>query len=180
MENGRAVRLFGAFHDITARRRAEIERQVMHEIAQSIATTADLDDLLHLIHHSLKRVLDAENFFVALHDRRTGLFSFPYFVDQFDSTPPPSAIPKSCTAYVFRGGEPALITKSVFKQLQERDEVALVGSNSPSWMGVPLRTPSGTIGVLVLQHYEKEDVYSERDLTFLADVGSQGRRRNRA
>ena len=173
MENGRAVRLFGAFHDITARRRAEIERQVMHEIAQSIATTADLDDLLHLMHHSLKRVLDAENFFVALHDRRTGLFSFPYFVDQFDSTPPPSAIPKSCTAYVFRGGEPALITKSVFKQLQERDEVALVGSNSPSWMGVPLRTPSGTIGVLVLQHYEKEDVYSERDLTFLADVGSQ-------
>ncbi|HEY5491849.1 MAG TPA: ATP-binding protein, partial [Gemmatimonadaceae bacterium] len=49
----------------------------------------------------------------------------------------------------------------------------LVGSPSLSWMGVPLRTPSRIIGVLVLQDYARENCYSEHDLRFLAEVGSQ-------
>ena len=40
-------------------------------------------------------------------------------------------------------------------------------------MGVPLRTPSRTIGVLAVQHYENEGVYSERDLEFLSSIGDQ-------
>jgi signal transduction histidine kinase len=52
-------------------------------------------------------------------------------------------------------------------------EVELVGSNSPSWIGIPLQTPSKVIGVLVLQHYEKENVYSENDVKFLISIGSQ-------
>jgi signal transduction histidine kinase/ActR/RegA family two-component response regulator len=36
-----------------------------------------------------------------------------------------------------------------------------------------LRTPTRTIGVLAVQHYEKEDVYSQRDLKFLSAVGDQ-------
>ena len=159
--------------DITARKRAALEHQIMHDIAQSVATSADLDELLKLMHHSLQRVLSAENCFVALHDPQTGLFSFPYFVDERDSTPLPVAMPRSCTAYVFRRGEPVLLTPTVSRQLREQNEIVLVGSPSLSWMGVPLRTPSGTIGVLVLQHYEKENIYNERDLGFLASVGSQ-------
>jgi signal transduction histidine kinase len=52
-------------------------------------------------------------------------------------------------------------------------EVELIGSNSPSWIGIPLQTPSKVIGVLVLQHYEKENVYSENDVKFLISIGSQ-------
>ena len=36
-----------------------------------------------------------------------------------------------------------------------------------------LLTPSRTIGVLVLQHYEEENVYSEQDVEFLDSVGNQ-------
>jgi PAS domain S-box-containing protein len=68
---------------------------------------------------------------------------------------------------------PALITLDVFHRLVKADEIDLVGSQSPAWMGVPLRTPNGLIGVLVLQHYEREDAYTERDLAFLASVGTQ-------
>jgi two-component system cell cycle sensor histidine kinase/response regulator CckA len=159
--------------DITARRRADLEREVMHEIAQSVATSANLDELLALMHHSLQRVLTADNCFVALHDGRTGLFSFPYFVDQYDTLPEPVAMTHSLTAYVFRHGQPALITPDVFRQLQAQGEADLVGAPSPSWMGVPLRTPSGMIGVLVVQQYEKGVVHDDDDLQFLAAVGNQ-------
>ena len=48
----------------------------------------------------------------------------------------------------------------------------MVGSDSPSWLGVPCELPR-TIGVLAVQHYERENVYSQRDLEFLSSVGDQ-------
>jgi two-component system cell cycle sensor histidine kinase/response regulator CckA len=66
-----------------------------------------------------------------------------------------------------------LIPQQVFDRLAADGEVELVGTPSPSWLGVPLRTPAATIGVLVVQHYENEFAYTERDLEFLASVGGQ-------
>ena len=169
---GRDVRV-AAIRDITERKRADLERQAIYEIVEGATTSTNLNELLKLVHRSLKKVLYAENCFVALHDSHTGLFSFPYYVDKIDPPPEPSALRKSCTSYVFRTGKPHLISQVVFEQLREQNEVELVGSRSPSWIGVPLHTPAETIGVLVLQHYEKKNIYSERDLNFLATVGSE-------
>jgi PAS domain S-box-containing protein len=171
--NGAPMYFLAVVQDIAERKRAELERQVMYEIIEGMAAAANLDDFFKLMHRSLQKVLYAENCFIALFAQDTGLFSFPYFVDKFDSTPQPAAMPKSCTGYVFRSRKPLHITPAVFKELQEQNEVGLIGSPSPSWIGVPLQTPSRTIGVLVLQHYEKEDVYSKRDLRFLTSIGSQ-------
>jgi len=171
--NGDIIGFLGLQSDITGRKRLELEQQVLHEITQGVANTDNLHELLMLIHQSLGKLLYAENYFIALHDSVSGLFSFPYYVDKFDSTPEPVEMAKSCTAYVFRTGKPILITPTVFQHLKEQNEVELVGSSSPSWIGVPLQIPTRTIGVLVLQHYKKEDVYSERDVQFLNSVGSQ-------
>jgi PAS domain S-box-containing protein len=38
---------------------------------------------------------------------------------------------------------------------------------------MPLRTPSGTIGVQVVQHYDDEHAYIQRDVEFFDSVGSQ-------
>lgn len=159
--------------DITERKRTELERHAMFEIIQGVTITDNLDELLQLIHQALKKVLYAENCFIALYNHNTGLFSFPYFVDQFDTAPAPQALEKSCTSYVFRTGRPMSITEELFQQLKEQGEVELVGTPSPSWLGVPLRTPSETIGVLVVQHYEDEHAYTKRDVEFFASVGNQ-------
>jgi two-component system cell cycle sensor histidine kinase/response regulator CckA len=155
------------------RQRAEAERHVMFEIIEGVNLTANLDELLQLIHRSLKKALFAENFFVALQDRNSKLFTFPFWVDQFDAAPTPQKLEKSCTAYVFRMGRPMIITQEVFDRLAEQGEVELVGTPGPTWVGVPLKTPTETIGVLVAQHYENHDAYSVRDLEFLASVGGQ-------
>jgi GAF domain-containing protein len=53
------------------RQRAEAEQQVMSEIIQGVNASANLDELFRLVHQLLKKVLFAENFFVALYDRRS-------------------------------------------------------------------------------------------------------------
>ncbi|MGB8672852.1 MAG: PAS domain S-box protein [Candidatus Acidiferrales bacterium] len=180
-ENSRAVRdssgkivcYEGTMEDITERKRAELERQITFEIIHGVNVTDNLDDLLHLVHQSLKKVLYAENCFVALYEPSSSMFHFPFFADQFDQAPPPQHVGRSCTAYVFRTGRAMLIPQTVFDHLTEQGEVELVGTPSPSWLGAPLRTPAATIGVLVLQHYEDANAYTARDLEFLSSVGGQ-------
>jgi len=172
-QEGNIIGFLGVQRDITVRKRSDLEKQVLYDIIHGVTTTNNFDELLSSIHHSLDKVLYTDNIFVALYDQKTELFSFPYWVDEFDPIPEAVAMRKSLSAYVFRTGEPMLFSQELFEQLKDQNEVELVGSPSPSWIGVPLQTPTRIIGVLVLQHYKKENVYSERDLQFLDSVGSQ-------
>ena len=52
-------------------------------------------------------------------------------------------------------------------------EVELVGTNSASWLGVPLKTSERTIGVMAVQDYENPNRYSERDTDFLTSIAAQ-------
>jgi PAS domain S-box-containing protein len=172
-DSGEIISYEGTLEDVTQRKRSELERQVNFEIIHAVNATDNLNDLLLRIHQSLKRLLYAENCFVALYEPSTGMFHFPFFADQFDQAPPPQQVGRSCTAYVYRTGRAMLIPQKVFDRLAADGEVELVGTPSPTWLGVPLRTPAATIGVLVVQHYEDENAYTERDLEFLASVGGQ-------
>ena len=163
--------LVASFLDVTGLHRMEAERQVISEVVHALNQTANLDQLLEGIHQALKKVLCAENCFVALHDATQDAFYFPFFVDQLDTAPPPQKVGRSCTAFVFRTGSAMLIPQSEFDRLAQQGEVELVGSPSPAWLGVPLKTPTATIGVLVVQHYENESAYDMRDLEFLDSVG---------
>lgn len=151
----------------------EAHQQVLFEIIQGVSLTSNLDELLRLIHLSIGKLLYAGNFFVALHDKKTGLFHMKFFVDKYDEMPPPLKLGKSRTAYVFRTGRPMLITDDIFKELVAQGEVESIGTPPPSWLGIPLITYNEVIGVLVVQHYEDKNAYSERDVEFLSSVGGQ-------
>jgi PAS domain S-box-containing protein len=172
---GGAAYYEGSVQDVTMRKRAEAERQVISEIVQGVITTNNLGELLQLAHRSISKVLYAENCFVGLHDAKTDLIHFEFWIDKLDSVPPPQPISNGFTrsSYVLRSAKPLLLTTELKRQLFNEGKVAQSGSDSASWLGVPLRTPARTIGVLAVQHYEKEGAYSERDLEFLSSVGDQ-------
>ena len=172
-EGGGEPHYEGTIEDITELKKAEAERLVMFEIIQGVSMSADLGALLELIHGAIQKVVYAENCFVSLYDEHTDTLGMQFFVDKCDSVPAPQKLGKSCAAYVFRTGEPLLMNQARFDQLVDAGEVELVGVPSPSWLGVPLNTPAKTIGVLVVQHYEDDCAYSERNVEFLSSVGSQ-------
>ncbi|HEY6803703.1 MAG TPA: PAS domain S-box protein [Pyrinomonadaceae bacterium] len=172
-QNGAAVGVQGIARDITARKRAERERAAISQITESMTLTANLDELLTSVHASLKQVLFAENCFISLHDKDTDLFHRAFYTDDVDTPAPPQSLKKSCTAYVYRTGRPLLLDQATFNEMVEAGQVELIGKRSPSWLGVPLKSASETIGVLVVQHYEKDNVYSQRDVEFLSSVGGQ-------
>jgi len=169
---GKIVSHDGTAVDVTERKRSELERQAIAEIAHATGGTENLDDLLRLIHRALSKVISAENCFVALVDEAENV-QFPFFVDQYDPPPSPEKMGNGCSSYVFRTGEPMLIPAQRCRELVKAGGVELLGTPSCCWLGVPLRTPAAKIGVLVVQDYENEKAYSHRDLEFLDSVGGQ-------
>ena len=159
--------------DITERKRAEAERRVIEKIVQGVITTSNLIELFNLAHRAIRKLLSAENCFIALHDPSDDLMHFDFWVDKFDQSPSARPVSKNFTSYVLRKGQPLLLTDEIEQQLYEQSEVEASGTDSPSWLGVPLRTRSRIIGVLVVQDYDKEFAYSQRDLAFLSAVGDQ-------
>lgn len=159
--------------DVTDRRRAETERAVISEIIQGVVSTKNLHELLQLIHESIGRVLDAENCFVALYDPKTEMLDMQFWVDKYDPAPPPFKMGRGFTAYVCRTGRAVLMTPKIIEQLFEQGEIELQGTAPVIWLGIPLKTSAGLIGMLAVQHYENKEAYGVRDLEFLASVGNQ-------
>ena len=159
--------------DIAKRKRLEAESRAISRIIHGVTTTANLEEFLKLVHSSIKRIVYAENFFVALIDPETDMLTMQFWVDKYDPMPAPLKIGRSLSAYVFRRGESMLLASDDVKKLIEAGEVESVGTDSPIWLGVPLITPSGPIGVLVVQDYENSDTYSERDMELLTSVADQ-------
>ena len=158
---------------VTERKRTETEHQALLEILQGAVSTNSIQDLLELIRKSLNKVIYAENFLVVFKNKSSGLFEEVFAVDKYDPLMPPSKLEKSVTSYVFRTGEPLLLTDAKFEILMAQGEVDRVGTRSAVWMGAPLKTPKEMIGVMAVQNYEDPDCYSERDKEFLAFVSLQ-------
>lgn len=161
--------------DILERRRAEKIQIIMFEISQAASIASDLSDLIKIIHYKLAKLIDTSNFFVALYDKESGSYHFPYYVDEFDNIKGYNAqkLVGSMTDYVRRTGRPLFADEAKFLDLVERGEVELVGTPSPIWMGVPLKGPDGTVGVVVVQSYRDGSVYTQQDLelfTFISDT----------
>lgn len=180
-ENARAVRdeagailhYEGTVEDITDRKRDEAERRAIFRIIEGVSTTANLGELFRLIHEAIGEVLYAENCYIALLDTATGLMHFEFFVDEHDQMPAPRPPGRGFTGYVLNHGRPLLLTEEEQRRMDECGEVEAIGTLSASWLGVPLRTPSETIGALVVQHYTDGGAYAARDVEFLTSVAGQ-------
>src|SRR5579872_1496572 len=75
-------------HDVTDRKRAEMERGVILEVMDTLHMDEKLSDVLTRIQKSLRKALYADNCSVALQDSQRGTFVFPFFTDQFEESPP--------------------------------------------------------------------------------------------
>jgi diguanylate cyclase (GGDEF)-like protein/PAS domain S-box-containing protein len=159
--------------DITELKRAESMQAALHDISEAAHSAEDLLALFRRIHEIIGELLPAANFFVALHDRERGELSFPYHVDTHDPPPPPMRFDSgSLSAEVIRTGEALLVTPDNRPATIARLGGA-VGTDSLDWLGVPLCTPKGAIGALVVQSYSGEVRYTERDKALLQFVSTQ-------
>ncbi|NQS98976.1 MAG: PAS domain S-box protein [candidate division Zixibacteria bacterium] len=171
-DEGEIIGLVGVAMDITERKQAEKTQNVLHEIANALNTTEDLDELLHTIHILLGAVVDTTNFFIALYDSETDSISLPYMVDERDEI---AVFPagKTLTSYIIKNRKPLLVDRAEIEEKIEAGEIETIGTLCKVWLGVPLKTGKEVIGAVVVQSYTDENLYTDRDLRILEFVSGQ-------
>ncbi len=166
-------RMFSALvRDITERIQADQIQSVLFQISEATSLSHNLRELLEIIHRELSRLVDCTNFFVALYDAETEIYSFPYSVDEVDGEieVTPQQLKKSLTDYVRRTGSPLLLSKQEHKELIKAGKVGLVGNHAEIWLGTPLKTSQGIIGIAVVQSYTNPSAYTQDDVDLLVFV----------
>ena len=161
--------------DISERIALEIRQAALQKISDAAHSAGDLRSLFPRIHDIIAELLPARNVFVALYDAESDLISFPYYIDEFDPAPEPRRLTggKGLTDIVLRTGEPLLLTPSAMHELAESGQVTLIGTEGVDWLGIPLKTSRGTIGVLTVQSYNGSIRYTDRDKELLQFVSDQ-------
>jgi len=172
-ENGVSHGSIGLYRDITEAKRAEQVQHAIYRISQAVVTTASLDELYHSIHDILGELMPVENFYIALYDSHNDLLSFPYYVDLYDTPPPPSKPERGLTEYVMRTKKPLWAPDEIFRKLVQQGEVEVVGSDSFDWIGVPLKLEERVTGVMVAQSYTPGVLYNQEDLDLMEFVSTQ-------
>lgn len=170
--DGHLIFIEGFVSDITEQKNAELLKQVLFEISTASFTSANLDDLFIRIHRIIGRIIDVENFYVAMYDREFDTISLPYQVDSKDKF---AKFPagRTITGYVIKTGHPLLITKPEIEQLAAQGHIEIIGTPSQVWLGVPLVVDDAVTGVLAVQSYTDPGRYTTRELDLLIFVADQ-------
>jgi hypothetical protein len=138
--------------------RAQTTQRVLYEITYLASSTRDRSVFLVGIHQLLATLIDAENFYLALYDPRTGKIAYPYYVDIIDVDAleaenyeflDPAHL--SMTGQVLTSGQPLLIDAAGIRAAQAEGRVYCVGERPEFWMGAPLKNASDDVfGMLAM------------------------------
>ncbi len=172
-DDGQPVRYFSFLQDLSHSKQAEERFRILYEIAHQVNSSASLEELLYQIHQSIRTIMFADNFYVAIYNEQTKLVSFPYFVDQYDQQPPPRAKKKGLTEYVILTGEPMLFTPETQKELIAQGVIEVIGTPPECWLGIPLKIRKHTIGAIVLQSYDSAKRYNQSDINLLGAMANE-------
>jgi len=160
--------------------------EALLRISEEAHTTESIEEFVATIHDILADLVIAKNFFIALYNESSGDYFFPYFKDEHDNIETTGVsfvydqslnvtlydLSGTLTDYVRRTGKPIRFPNEKVNNLYASGEITLFGSQSVSWMGIPLKPSGKTDGVMVLQSYDVTDAYSVKDEEFLVFVSS--------
>lgn len=154
------------------RRRVE-ELATLSDIGKALSATLDFNSLLDLIYQQTRRVMFAENMYIALYHPESNEVEFVYSRNVDEVAPGTIRLATmGLTGHVIQTRRPLLL-RSEDSDLREQLGIAVIGRPSAAWMGVPMLIGERVLGVISVQHYEDPHMYDATHLALLEAIASQ-------
>ncbi len=150
----------------TEQRNAELA--VISKVSQALVAETELDSTIQLIGSQMRDIFNADIAYLALLDPQAATISFPY---QSGEDFEPLRLGEGLTSKIIQTGEPLLINEDIDKR-RKQIGATMVGRESLSYLGVPIKTGKETIGVLSVQSTTAEGVFNEDSLRLLTTIAA--------
>ncbi len=164
----------GIARDITGDIKHQNFLAALYAISKSANSVDSLLELYSSIHESLKTLVEAENFNIAIYEKSKRKIFFPRITDELNeaATEIDSTDKRYLTSQVIREG------RTIFMNEKEVSEY-YIKNNSPKvvipkvWIGIPLKVKDEVIGSISVKSYKSENAYSPEDISVLESLSSQ-------
>ncbi|MDP2173253.1 MAG: PAS domain S-box protein [Candidatus Cloacimonadaceae bacterium] len=159
--------------DLSPIYRSEVVTSMLHRISHAVNEDISLEELFQVIHESLGRLLNVNNFFIALYDDKSKLITFPYLVDEMgeDASPVDADNSNSLTAMIIAEAQSVLLNE---EEINSRNQLKpIAGILCKNFLGVPLVLSGNVMGAMALQSYTQSDLYIQDDLRLLESISEQ-------
>ncbi|MGS0683177.1 diguanylate cyclase domain-containing protein [Shewanella sp. 125m-7] len=156
-------------------KRAEITQNALLDISNFAASVTTPAEFYSSLHQSINKLIPADNFFIATLNSTTGRIEVPFFLDEKDLNPNDcypeedlsDTLYSGLTGYVLKTQQPLICNDETFQLLIKSKQITARGSDCHQWIGTPIKSADSTIGVLVVQSYSPNIIYSEMEIELM-------------
>jgi PAS domain S-box-containing protein len=159
-------------------RRAE-ELAVLNELGNELSTKLDPKGIADVIYKYTSRLMNTENFYVALYDEKNDEKSYPLAFEEGKllELKPSKVAGHGFTDHIIRNKKIIFAPENVLghMKLLGIDFIPLNEDDTPSqcWLGVPMVIGDRILGVIAVQSVDKPQLYDEHDRDILATIAGQ-------
>lgn len=154
----------------TQRRTREYE--LMTQMGQVISSHLDANEVLLAIHREIGLLVDTHTFYIAFAEDE--LLRFELEVIEDEVHPKRSRkLANGLSEHVIRTGQPLLVGSDMEQVRQRIGATFVPGRPAKSFCGVPIFMQGKPVGIMAALNYEKEGVYTERDVELLQTAAGQ-------
>jgi len=164
--------------EIDHRKKALERQQILFKIAELATSSEHIEDVYLQVHQIIRSITFAENLYIALYDKESGWLTFPYCVDQKTAASKPREFAKGYSELVISTERVQLIDSHRAKLLIENGIVERAvhvpeENRATSWLGAPLKTSQGVIGLIACQAYDHKYEFDHDDMELISFVSHQ-------
>lgn len=169
--------LEGLISDIHGVKQTEQLNNTRYNISNAANTHNELQKLFQSIHISLKAIIKAEFFGIALYDAKKDLLSLVESAPERRNEQP-AEIPKashstSLNMEVIRRQTPMVFSRQSMIEFAQKRGGKVLGALSEFWLGIPLMVKGEIIGSMFIENDDPNSPYTQDDIDNLLAVSDQ-------
>jgi len=163
--------------------RSAAELAVLNEMGNSLSQAVNEESILKNIYTYTSQLMDAPQFYVAIYHKEEETISFPYVnmhgVQVTEGHPDahqwlPRPVGTGLTGYIIKNQVPILLDSQAEEKLAEMGLPFMrFGSETQSWLGVPMIIGRTVLGVISVQSEETPNLYNQHHLDLLTTIAYQ-------
>ena len=161
------------------------ELSTLNEMSRAFSSNLDVDSVLENIYTFTSKLMDTQNFYVALYHQEEDSLSFHHVIadNQLVNEDHPEwsfwgpQMPvEGLTGHVIRSKQPLLVEENALQKFKEigLEFVEIGDGGVQSWLGVPMQLGEQVIGVIAVQNETTPHLYTQHHLDILTTIGNQG------
>jgi len=152
------------------------ELQTLANVSRSISMETDPNKVYYTLHQQIIQYFgERVNLLVCIYNSQNGTIEIPYLY-QDETTDiisiEPFPLGQGLASHLLREQEPLMINKNA-DQYTIQTGTKLIGKPAKSLLGVPLIIGGRSIGAMILQDIEKEERFTEKDLSLVMTIAPQ-------